>query len=268
MTQRKDNHFHQVLPVWLLLGVALLLFVIFSFLEFILPDSQWAKKGGFKELLTKKEEAIIDSTVNEALAELAYETGKKPEGPDTTVHHILIFGDSMTILVANRIAYYGKQNGYQVTSVTWYSSSTKVWGECDTLSHFIREYNPDFIIATLGSNELFIRNIEERSKYVETIKKQIGDIPFIWIGPPNWKKDTGINDMLEAAVSPKRFFRTDGMTLERGSDKVHPTQKAADIWADSIMRWIPSSHHPILNNFPDSVKQKPPHTVKLLSPPK
>ena len=252
--------------LWLMLALALAAFVWFSFEEE--HDFRTPKKASFKSELLKQPVIEEESPAEIVPDSLLLEEDITISGPDTTVRRLLLFGDSMTILVANRMAYYGAQNGYDIYSVTWYSSSTKVWGECDTLSYFIKEYNPDFIIVTLGSNELFIRNIDERSVFVDAIKKQIGKIPFVWIGPPNWKEDTGINDMIERNIPTGTFFRTDGMKLARGSDNVHPTQKAADIWADSIMRWMPDTPHPILSAFPDTIKGKPKHTRKLLSPPK
>ena len=267
MKGKKPNEMKRMLPLWLLLVVALGLFVAFSIYEFGGSEKEWMKKGAFKDTLLAEEASDEDSLSGDSLKFPAPEAEglKEPAGPDS-IKHLLLFGDSMTILVGNRMAYYGAQNNFDVTSVTWYSSSTKIWGECDTLKHFIRTYNPDFIVVTLGANELFIRDIADRQKYVKKLMADMGDIPFVWVGPPNWKKDTGINDMLEETVGSSRFFRTDGMKLSRISDNVHPTQKAADLWADSIMRWIESSRHPIVANYPDTVTKKPKHTRKLLSP--
>ena len=262
MKFRLPPRFPPQISLWLLLAVALAVILAISFDK----DGNFGKlslrQSAIRETLTREPETEVPAEVPDTI------DGAGEAQTDTTVHSVMVFGDSMTILVANRIAYYGAQNGYDVNSVTWYSSSTKVWGECDTLRHFIKAYNPDFIMVTLGANELFINNIADRDKYVKKIMEQIGDIPFVWIGPPNWKPDTGINDMLEKTLPKGTFFLTNGMTLERGSDKMHPTQKAADQWADSIMRWMPDSRHPILSAFPDTVTRKPPHNVKLLSPPK
>jgi lysophospholipase L1-like esterase len=86
---------------------------------------------------------------------------------------------------------------------------------------------------------LFIRNIiEDRSGFVKEILKQAGDTKFIWIGPPNWKKDTGINEMLRNEVGEKRFFSSENLKLARANDGAHPTFSAARVWADSIVHWI------------------------------
>lgn len=232
-----------------------------SFIEPDIYGINSLKKSSFKEILLADYQ---NDPKIELPEEIVIETSNI-QTTDTTVKSLLLFGDSMTILIGNRMAYYGAKNGYEVTSVTWYSSSTQIWGRNDSVSFFIDKYKPDFIMITLGSNELFIKNFEKREVYINHILEQIGEIPYVWIGPPNWKKDSGINDFLEKKLPAGAFFRTEGMELARGSDKIHPTQKAADQWTDSIMRWIEHSRHPILNVFPDSIT-KPAHTKKLIAP--
>jgi hypothetical protein len=109
--------------------------------------------------------------------------------------------------------------------------------------------------VSLGANELFVKNIaEKRDKYVKNILSQIGNIPFVWIGPPNWKPDTGINDLV--AKNVKRcengsFFVSNGMHFDRAKDGAHPTRKSARAWMDSVARWMPANAaHPIKMNLP------------------
>lgn len=246
------------LSLWLLLGLALATVIIFSFL--FEEGSFGLKRGTFKDMILKQDpmaEGAKDSAaILDSLEQLA--AAKKHE-PDTTIKSVLIFGDSMTILVANRMAAYGQKNGYEITSVTWDSSSSVGWGNCDTLDNFIRRCHPDFIMVTLGSNELFLRDFTKRAENVKNVVKKMGDIPFVWIGPPNWKKDQGFNEMLEATLPAGTFFRTEGMELPRRNDHIHPTQEGGNIWTDSIMRWIPNSAHPILAEYPDSGVKTLPH---------
>lgn len=272
---KNPRKFLPYLGVWLILSIGLIVFLVFSFSEKDVKLGRYEiKKPPFKETLMKdkKEKKAIatDSLTTESgVAVEAIEPGGKiMTEPDTTVKSVLLFGDSMTILIGNRVAYYGAQNNYETNSVTWYSSNTKVWSECDTLEYFLDKFKPDFIIVTLGSNELFVRDIEKRQEYTEKIIKKMGNIPFVWIGPPNWKPDKGINDMLSSTLPEKTFFLTNGMKLARGSDHVHPTQPAANLWTDSIMRWIPKSRHPILTEKPSAEIKKPKHNRILLSSPR
>ncbi len=102
--------------------------------------------------------------------------------------------------------------------------------------------------------------------YVKKILSCIGDIPYVWIGPPNWNEDTGINDMLEATCKKGSFFRSAGMEFKRKKDKIHPTREASALWIDSIMRWMPKSAHPILAEVPSDTLRKSPNHVIFIKP--
>lgn len=248
------------LYLWLLLAVALAVVCAISFFDEAKVGEIELTQATFPQVILAPEEPEEETVVeNETLDEIPAEEIIVAE-TDTTVKTVLVFGDSMTILVANRLAAYGEKNGYRVASVTWDSSSSVAWSSCDTLDNFIARYNPDFVMVTLGSNELFLKNFNLRKPYVEKLIQKIGDIPFVWIGPPNWKEDVGYNAMMESTLPPGTFFRSEGLDLPRGADHIHPTPKGGIIWTDSIMRWIGSTPHPILAERPDSGVGTRPHS--------
>lgn len=159
---------------------------------------------------------------------------------DSSSQYILLTGDSMSEGLMFAFKKYAKFNGHKLKTRIWYSSSTESWSKSDTLAAFIKRYKPTFIIFTLGSNELFKRNIAEREKYIKDIihEADTTGIPFIWIGPPNWKDDTGINDLIVKNVSKDRFFESKNLKFKRKSDGAHPTKDASAIWADTISTWL------------------------------
>jgi len=161
--------------------------------------------------------------------------------PDSTKLRVMIFGDSMLEWLSKRLCDYAMENNYDLSSVLWYSSSTKLWAETDTLQYFLDRIKPDYILLCLGSNELFVRDLAKREKYIAKIVQQISDKPFVWISPPNWKPDTGINDLIIQAVGIDRYFDSRNLELERASDNAHPTRTAAALWADTIASWLSSS---------------------------
>lgn len=179
---------------------------------------------------------------------------KFPAKVDTMPKTILFFGDSMLEGLSPRLADYCKENGHKLYTVIWYSSTTEIWGSCDTLSTFIRQYKPDYVVACLGANELFVKDIKKkRAPYLEHILKEIGDRPLLWIGPPNWKEDTGINSLLEDRLEEGTFFLSNGMKFDRKRDGAHPTSASAALWMDSIVRWMPAKClHPIKMEMPTS----------------
>jgi hypothetical protein len=173
---------------------------------------------------------------------------------DTCSQRILFFGDSMLEGLSKRLKQYASENNHDLMNVIWYSSSTKIWGQrADTIAHFIRDFKPTYIFVCLGANELFVRNPENNDAYVKQILSQIGNIPYIWIGPPNWKEDTGINDLIQKNVAPNCFFASDQLTYERASDGAHPTFSSAAKWMDSIAIWM---NDRILMDFPQDDQSK------------
>lgn len=248
--------------LWLLLALSLAAVITVAWLD---VDIRFAGHE-FKKAPIDVLRASADTTDSVASIEelAAAEETAKVIRTDSAPQSILIFGDSMTFNLALRLAQYAKQNGHTLHSVNWDSSNTKIWAESDTLSYYIRRFEPTFIFISLGSNELYFRKPEARLPYVKRIIEMIGDIPYVWIGPPNWKEDSGINDMIASNVKRGSFFRSAGMEFKRKKDHIHPTRQASALWVDSIARWMPKSAHPILMEMPsDSIGKANPGIIFL-----
>lgn len=222
------------------------------------------KKAPIKDVLLA-EEVEEDSVLSvDSVAILEAELLREELLTDSMPQSIFIFGDSMTFNLALRLAQYAKHNGHTINSVNWDSSNTKIWAEHDTLKYYIEKFRPTQIFISLGSNELYLKNPETRVPYVKKILEVIDTIPYVWIGPPNWKEDTGINDMLQRICKNGSFFRSAGIEFKRKKDNIHPTRESSAKWIDSVMRWIPKSSHPFLVETPaDSIKKSNPNIVFL-----
>lgn len=183
---------------------------------------------------------------------------KRPE-LDTLPKTILLFGDSMLEGLSPRLAAYCRASGHRLYTVIWYSSTSERWGSTDRLRRYIDKLRPDYIFVSLGANELFVSNIiDKRTRYVKKILSDIDTIPYVWIGPPNWKEDTGVNRMIRDNAAPGCFFLSDGMHFNRKKDGAHPTASSASRWMDSVVRWM-SEHcaHPILLRVPTEPSARP-----------
>ncbi|MCS7074743.1 MAG: SGNH/GDSL hydrolase family protein, partial [Bacteroidia bacterium] len=99
-------------------------------------------------------------------------------------------------------------------------------------------YKPTLVLFTLGSNELFIPAIKTREKSIQSILRQAQGTKFIWIGPPNWKEDTGINDLILANMDSTTFFLSKNLKLDRAKDGAHPSRIGGIVWADTLCSWI------------------------------
>lgn len=254
--------------LWLLLATAMVVVILIAFADDINIGKWTIKKAPYRETLLRdtseeeREKAIADS-LREVRKEL--ETERLTQAVvDSTPQSILLIGDSMTMNLALRLAQYAKHNGHTMHAVNWDSSSTVKWGKSDHLKDYIHEFGATYVFISLGANELYLKNPKTHQQYVEMILDQIGDLPYVWIGPPNWKEDFGVNDMLEEVCKPGSFFRSAGMKFARKKDGIHPTREASAFWIDSIARWMPKSGHPILLDTPsDSVGKGNPNLIFL-----
>ena len=186
---------------------------------------------------------------------------------DSTGQRFLLIGDSMIEFVRLHLNDYCRHNGHSLYTVIWFSSQTKWFGTSDTLAYFIKKYKPTYILLSLGSNELLVPNVKKnRQKYVEHILKQIGNLPYVWIGPPNWTEDMGINDLILENVGPERYFPSKNLTYTRLKDGAHPDKPSAFQWADSIASFLHNkAFHKVVMKRPDTFLHQSPPT-EILKP--
>ncbi len=240
--------------LWALLACALAAVFALSAFSPVSVGSFELKDSGMYEYLTQSpqlDEAnlLSDSVCSEVIAALE---AKKPAPIDTAKKTILFVGDSMLEGLSPRLAAYAKHNGHKLYSVIWYSSTSAKWGNSNKLRSYIKKIEPDFIFISLGANELFVSDIaKKREQFVKNIIADVDTIPYLWIGPPNWKPDTGINDLVAANAAEGCFFLSNGMQFDRAKDGAHPTRKSAQAWMDSVIRWMPqNSPAPFVLNVP------------------
>ena len=222
------------------------------------PNSQGPTEKE-KETSTTSMSSKTSKTSKPSAASQAKEAS--PCLPDTSSHRILFFGDSMVEGLLRRMNCYAFANGHKMTNVVWYSSTTEIWAQTDTLRYFINNVQPTFAMISIGANEQFVKDAAGREAYIRQILKELGDIPFIWIGVPAWKEDTGINELTKRVVGESRYFDSRGLTLQRGRDRMHPTFYAASCWMDSVAVWMasPATAHPIRMDKPTDGRK---HTYK------
>lgn len=251
--------------IWILLSLSMVIVMTVAWVDDINIGGWTLKKAPYREmlLLDKDEEARLEAEKDSVKA-AQLEERKNIVVTDSAPQSILLIGDSMTLNLALRLAQYARQNGHEFHAVNWDSSGTVKWGKSNHLQEYIEEFGSTFVFISLGSNELYLKNPQSHEKYVKMILDQVGSIPYVWIGPPNWKEDFGVNDMLEETCAPGAFFRSAGMEFARKKDGIHPTREASALWIDSLARWMPKSSHPIIMEAPsDTIGKVPPNVIFL-----
>lgn len=246
--------------LWLILALAFAGFLAVSLWgPFTIAGHEFKTSGLAKAVITTGASARAMTADSETGAAETAKSIHEPVPTDTASKTILFIGDSMLEGLSPRLAAYAAKNGHTLYSVIWYSSTSEIWGGSDKIRQYIDRVYPDYIFICLGANELFVKDIKDkRDRYVKKMVSDFGDIPFLWIGPPNWKPDTGINELIEANVPRGSFFLSNGMHFERGKDGAHPTRNSAAQWMDSVARWMPlHSNHPIKMENPGEGAGRP-----------
>ena len=265
--------------VLLILFIPLVLILCYGLSDYKFPNEEYALEKIDFGKYTKYKQQIRNwfnektGSRNEAESALesdcdVMESDEPSEMPlDTTKQTILFFGDSMLEGLSRRLCDYAMENDYELHTICWYSSTSEIWAKSDTLDYFIDKFQPTYIMICLCSNEQFVKDLPKRAEYIDKIIARLGNRPYIWIAPPSWKEDTGINQLISEKVGDKRFYDSTKLKFVRGRDHVHPTFRSAESWMDSIAVWMQSQAtlHPIVMN-PPSEKRDRKWDSKLLMP--
>lgn len=150
----------------------------------------------------------------------------------------------MVPLVANYIKPMVTAQGgrYEIRSTS--SSSTETWANGDELERALAEYDPELVLISLGSNELFVTDFEARRAFIRKLTSAIGGRSCLWIGPPAWAKGAGFLDVLQESVAPCRYFDAAGLRMERQADGRHPTWGASYRWATQVWKALGGTGEP------------------------
>jgi hypothetical protein len=246
--------------VWLLLG-SLILFSVLSFTQTkIVIGNYELKDSGIRNFFLPEVLPLAN------IADTIKKTGGNDK-VDSSAQKFLLIGDSMLEFLRVRLNDYCRKNNHTMNTVIWYSSSSLWYGQCDTLKYFINKHKPTYVLLVLGANELFVKNITtERAEYVRNIVAQMDPLPFVWIGPPNWKDDTGINDLILRYAGKDRYYPSKKLSFERTKDGAHPKRESAYNWMDSVAVYLQTeARYKILMAKPDTFLNKVPPT-EILKP--
>ncbi|TAD98701.1 MAG: hypothetical protein EAZ97_10505 [Bacteroidetes bacterium] len=194
-------------------------------------SAEISKKKTFANLNLQANSNISDSSSKPIVFNI-------PAKKDSTQRTILLTGDSMGDGLFYALRKVRKENNIDIKYDPWYGSTSGKWASVKRLQEAIEKNKPDLVIFTMGANELFIPLSKKRVSYVQEVLRQFGNIEFVWVGSPNWKKDWGTDSMFHANIGSERYFVSKDIKLARNKDGAHPTFKASEFWMDSIMVWV------------------------------
>jgi hypothetical protein len=180
---------------------------------------------------------------------------------------ILLIGDSMVQNLVPRLADYCLENGHELIPAVWWGSTSMAWGSSSRLDQLLAEHKPTVVMVVLGSSELLTSDIERLGTVaVRNVLRKVGARPLVWIGPPNWRADSGINAVLARELGAGRFFRSAELALPREADGIHPTREGGDAWVESIVGWLAKESSVTMTLAVPTRKATPPRTKIFRSP--
>lgn len=147
---------------------------------------------------------------------------------------VFLFGDSMVNAgLGQRLEKLVKDRGGIYAENHWSSSTTKTWSESERLPNLLFKHKPDVVFIALGSNEVYYVD-KHAEEHIRAIVKKLGERPCVWVGPPVWKKQTGIVDAERQSSPPCAFFDSQTVEMDRQADGIHPSLKGGATWADAV----------------------------------
>ncbi len=161
-----------------------------------------------------------------------------PELPKNTL--VLHVGDSFAASLGLPLGKRFKAAGVRYILEYETASYVPTWAFGKALPKFIAKYNPDFVMVTLGANEIEITNPEQRAGAVKRLVKELGNRPCLWVLPPLWKADTGFMKVIRDNAAPCRCLDSTALVgdLPRKKDKIHPNEEGREVWAEAVFNWL------------------------------
>ena len=161
---------------------------------------------------------------------------------DSSHQRIMLIGDSQAGGICYALNDYSSANGHRLESVfVWNSATILNFAYSTRIEEAISKYKPTFIFVVMGLNELYAKDIAKRSKAAKLFHEKIKHIPYLWIGPANFKEDKGINKVFEETAEAGRYYLSKDLQLPRSTDNRHPSSKGYRIWMEYISNFMQGS---------------------------
>jgi hypothetical protein len=181
---------------------------------------------------------IKDTTKTFVLPDLPRYADKE----DSSHQRIMLIGDSQAGGICYALNDYCSANGHRLESVfVWNSATILNFAYSTRIEEAIAKYKPTFIFVVMGLNELYAKDIAKRSKAAKLFHEKIKHIPYLWIGPANFKEDKGINKVFEETAEAGRYYLSKDLQLPRSTDNRHPSSKGYRIWMEYISSFMQGS---------------------------
>jgi acyl-CoA thioesterase-1 len=150
------------------------------------------------------------------------------------------FGGGLTKALQRRF----EARGIRFFSNSLTSAGIQSYEHEERLPRMVKLYKPELVLLNLGTNNLSVPHPDVLAASIRNIAKKLSTDgrECIWIGPPHLraatKSEAAMTKVIEENVAPCKYFDSSQLELQMQSDRIHPTDKGGDVWADQLWRFI------------------------------
>jgi acyl-CoA thioesterase-1 len=150
------------------------------------------------------------------------------------------FGGGLTKALQRRF----EARGIRFFSNSLTSAGIQSYEREERLPRMVKLYKPELVLLNLGTNNLSVPHPDVLAASIRNIAKKISTDgrECIWIGPPHLraaaKSEAAMTKVIEENVAPCKYFDSSQLELQMQSDRIHPTDRGGDLWADQVWRFI------------------------------
>jgi hypothetical protein len=131
--------------------------------------------------------------------------------------------------------------GARYVSISQTSGYTTTLPRQIGLEEKMKNLKPALVILTIGANEMAMPVPEDHAHAARNLTRIISQASCIWALPPRWTdKETGFRKIMEREAPPCRVHDPEEIAAQipRLADKIHPTLKGGQLWADHFWAWM------------------------------
>jgi lysophospholipase L1-like esterase len=123
----------------------------------------------------------------------------------------------------------------------WQTSvSIQTYARDKHFAELLAKHNPDLVIITLGANDILAPFPKSLGSFVQAIAKKTAGRECWWLPPAPWKAAESFGpafiQMLKDNAAPCKVYDASSLTITRGPDGIHPTDRGGVTWADGFVK--------------------------------
>ncbi|HEX7997227.1 MAG TPA: SGNH/GDSL hydrolase family protein [Pyrinomonadaceae bacterium] len=150
---------------------------------------------------------------------------------------VMLVGDSMAEGIGPHLQKKVEAAGGRFINAQERSSTIVWWQGSGKLRELLLKHRPDIVFIALGSNEIFIEEPHMRAPLIKAMVAELGTRPAFWIGPPCWKPDKGLINVIDENFQESHFYNSNDLQVARAPDGKHPTAQGYQYWTELIWNW-------------------------------